>query len=255
MKRLAKSGLVLLAVCLACAFVLHADPLTIQGTGYVTTTQSVEVLHPGHSWTSRLAGIFDITYTDNNTGQTFLRDNPSLAGNQFLAFCIEVEQNLANTTYTLADLSAGKTSEPSKPIGAERAGAISAAFAVFFGANGIDRGLTATAYAAMQIVIWEIVYEAAPATGDWAYSLTSGNIQFRNNADAITQANDWLTDLNSANTRPTLKNSELFALNHDGKQDLVVQIQTGGGEEVPEPGTLGLLGMALLAFGVARRLR
>ncbi len=231
---------------------------TITGTSFVTTTEIVGVSQNDGGWRNLRAGLFDITYSNNTTTLDFLRDNPAANGNQFLAFCIEIEQTLANSIYDQKDLSLGKTSNPNSPIGPARAGALEAAFASFFGTTGIDRGRTATEYAAMQIVIWEIVYEAAPAAaGNWAYDLTSGNIKFQNNAAALTQATTWINTINDSATRLSLTNSELFALNNggltSGNQDLVVQVLQPSVEEVPEPGTLGLLGFGLLALGYVRK--
>jgi hypothetical protein len=249
-KQLMKVAVITLITALMTAGALAG---TITGTGFTTTTQNVKVSqNGGTNWSTVRAGLFDITFTNNTTGLDFLRDGAA-AGDQFLAFCIELEQTLGNTTYNDVELSEGKTTAPNSPIGAARAAALEAAFATIFGTTGIDRGFTSTFYAATQIVIWEIVYEAVPAAGNWAYNLGSGNIRFKENANAIAQANTWLATINNATTRPTLTGSELFALNANGRQDLIVQVLTPTVEEVPEPGTIGLLGLGLLALGFARK--
>lgn len=111
--------------------------------------------------------------------------------------------------------------------------------------------------AAFQLAVWAITY----GTNTSAYSInTSDNIGF--SVDSVTDgstfgvlADAWLTSLNNNTAKATANYSITYLSDANGSkrtQDLVVFKRTGGAT-VPEPGTIALLGIGLLAASLIRR--
>lgn len=183
-----------------------------------------------------------------NEAGTFPLD-PVAAGDPFYSFCIDLTQTVYyNTPYEFtveSNLANGRDSAGYPALGTTIANNI----ANFLGAvfPSLDGTLSTVNAAALQISLWEIIYET-PGT---AFDVNSGNIKFSNNAAAIAQATSYLNTFASfAGSAAT----GLHALNSSRLQDQIIQVpdnpDTGN---VPEPGTYALMGVGLLVIGLFRR--
>jgi hypothetical protein len=106
---------------------------------------------------------------------------------------------------------------------------------------------TTVGSAAFQLAIWEILFEGGTYGG---LNVSSGSFQASGDGAAITQANSWLAGL-SAGSPATVA---LFLLSSPDHQDFITDTNTPL-LQTPEPGSLALLGIGILAAIFAMRRR
>jgi hypothetical protein len=255
----------LLLACLLVTAPVGADPITSLGDitathvgnvyGYLDMGWNVTGVGSGTARTQLFKMRLDDT---DNFSQTLLPE-PGGEDSYFYAFCIELNQFLDSpVTYDVYDLPEGRNPNP---IGLDRANLIAAVLGAAnftnFGdtISGIN-GYTATQVSvAIQLAIWEVVYETLDVTDPFAtaFNVNDGVASFTGNSGARTLANAYLGGIGNV-TAPA---ADLLALNSRvSSQDLLVQVAGQGSEEpIPEPGTLALFGLGLLALGLLRKTR
>ncbi len=104
---------------------------------------------------------------------------------------------------------------------------------------------TTVSSAAFQLAIWKILFEDSITS---PYSLSTGDFSATGDAAALNQANLWLAALNSSAPSTTL-----IRLSNEVHQDFITDTKIPTGLRVPEPASLPLLGVGILAVMIAMR--
>jgi hypothetical protein len=223
--------------------------LTSTAGATILGTANIQNHNNNHSDTARLRGdglpvdntyYYDGIYSWTNSGGTDLGTQVPNWG-----FCIELPQNATNGWSNVIPLEEAPLPPLfGTPMGSTKADYMRELWGRHFDSSWPTGGDKQGAEA-FSIAVWEIIYEALPATpadwdvtSGWNSTLHTGFQTFAADADTVT-ANAWLRGLtgNSAYFAPNL-----VAISNGYGQDYLVQ--------VPEPATL-----FLLAAGVAAVLR
>lgn len=192
--------------------------------------------NPGEAFSStEYAGIFDFTLNSGNLN-TYDADS-------FVSFCIDVTDSItvgSAHTWNVVSL-ADAPDQSSGPMGSTRADAL----ATLLGSNlgtSLNDAVTVlddnTKRAAMQVAIWEVVFESAGGP----YKVAEGNAKFTNNDTVTAQAQLYLDNIAEIGT----KMSGLVGLTSTNTQDFIGQ--------VPIPAAAWLFGSALIGtIAIGRR--
>ncbi|MCJ7777540.1 MAG: PEP-CTERM sorting domain-containing protein [Sedimentisphaerales bacterium] len=243
----------ILALCAAVVFALacsaQANPLGTVDMAYsgLGAVDLIQIWGGGRNGIYGYGGVCMFNKTAGTDQGDHWLDGP-IGG-----FCMDLPENLAGGTLTYDVVMPAEgpvpTSFLSGPMGAQKADYLSELWYEHFdrawigsGSFTADQKRKAEAFAAS---VWEIIYEALPATPllwDVTTDGTAGALGFYcAQADTAT-ANSWLQALDGLGPK-----TQLRALVYNGKQDFLVAVPTGA-SPVPEPATVGLLGFGSLAL-------
>jgi hypothetical protein len=191
-------------------------------------------------------------------GFTGTQSFANTASNAFVAYCVEFTESFnAGTNMSYSLVNGANYAFGSNPASTVDSFAISLRLGKLFTyldglANPVN---TAAETAAVQLAVWEIIYEK-PTGVDLSLDTVTGSNFFLtsdspNRSTLLANANAYLNA--SANTVNTYG---VFVLTRGGNQDwLMLERGGGGASSVPEPTSLALAFGALGLLGVASRRR
>ena len=226
-----------------------ADPLaspkagTLIGTGYSDGSVSVNVGTPSYNGS---AGQFQGTFNPDGSANT---------DDFFRFFCIQLTEYFSfNNSYTYQRYTGVSDAADSK--------ALTYLFDLYYPNRSAGNFLGGKAFGdfpdaktsgAMQLAIWNIIYDTDFTLNDGTFKAFTGT-----NADALNLANTMLGGVKTAiDTNASLSGGwTLYRFVNEGSpghQDFLSVTYASGDRQLPLPGTLALFGIGLAGLGLARR--
>ncbi len=158
-----------------------------------------------------------------------------------IAYCAEISENpnSGDTTYDVI-MPEGGPENPDYIKGSAPMGSLKQEYLrELWGRYSETAETTGAKAEAFSACVWEIIYEAVPATpSDW--NVSNGPGFWCENVAETSTANQWLHSLDGTGDK-----ADLRMLTHPDYQDFLV--------EVPEPATLSLIGLGGIGMLIRRR--
>lgn len=238
------ASIIAFALSAFAASAAHAGTVTLDSYKWGSKAVTVKNASPGDPTFEK--GVNAGAFTGNTSGFADARFNGAL-----ITYCVEFTEVFGFGTMNGYNVVAGASYLHWLPE-ADRAGIANRLGSLMTYVNGLTGSAavdSATESAAVQLAIWETIYEK-PVGED--LDLNSGNLTEKKsgNGDLRTQANSYLTG--SASTKSLY---DVWVLTKDKSQDWLLLTDRLPPQEVPLPGSLPLLVAGLGALGVSMRRR
>jgi hypothetical protein len=218
-----RAAILVLAFWLFLPVGVDADPISIalgrgQGVSVATTPQAIT----DTPW----AGSLVLTV---NGG--------AYAGLSLLAYCVDL-YHWAGWTEDVTIMSTNNLPSGGRPVNVGPDAGLKAAF--LYKQFQLGKVLTAEQSAALQVAIWEVLYDTASP------DLSGGNFTLRLDGAVASYARQYIEELNASNGAAE---GLLFLSTNEDQQSFIALMS------VPEPASLLLLGSGLIGFGFFARRR
>lgn len=212
---------------------------TVLASSTPAYAEVIDFLGVGRHTNVSIGGVRSGTFAAGELNWRWDGTAPEGFAQSFYSYCVDVTQNLRNEQ-TVTERSSNNFTNGVVGGGAK------AAWLVNTFADGIraisNIAEANTKAAALQVAIWEAMYDTTAGLGSGAFYLTGGSL----NSAVRTQAETYLSMLYGENGSYNTSVARVLDVRGANGQDQIVS-------SVSEPSTLLLLGVAFLA--VARRAR